>query len=187
VFEHCAGAATAEFADQFSQMMFLRIAMLIGSAAPILTLRVDTGAPVVLRLKPQPLFSQPANNRHVGTAWLTTQTADTLDIAIGLTDGAEHEWSLGIANAAAGAGDQYTWVVADTAADIDQTWVRTAITEYQVEQRISIKGGSDCGSAPVPSQCLPDQRRRSTSPGHRRRSGHRHDRHLPPPAVHHHR
>lgn len=116
-----AGEPTPEHAGEFDRMMFIRLTRLNGTASPTVTLKADTGAPVILEAKPQPIFALPGQGGYSGAAWITSDGTDILDIWVGLTTATEHSWTLGIAN-----GDitdqHYVWVVADSPEQTRQPW-----------------------------------------------------------------
>jgi YVTN family beta-propeller protein len=130
-FDPIVGEAPADLgADGQARAMFVRLAVLTGTAAPVLSLRCDTGAPVVLTAQRQAVFALPGQKGFVGEARFEVDVDGTFVITIGLTTAQQHAWSLGVLNTDANADQDYTWVVADSLADTDHPWIQSNEFDY---------------------------------------------------------
>lgn len=137
------GPPPPEFGDEFVAMMFIRLAVLSGNAQPVLTLKADTGASILLRPQRQLVFGQPGETGLIGSAFITGQDANTCDIAIGLTDSSAHAWTLGIAHSETTADQYYTWVVADTPTQTHQLWNDPTPPHYHIAAMLPIEWGAN--------------------------------------------
>lgn len=120
-FAQIAGDPPPEHAGEYDRTMFVRLARLSGTASPTVTLKADTGAPIILDTNPQAIFALPGQGGYSGAAWMTGDGADTFDITVGLTGATEHGWTLGIANSD-DVDQHYVWVVADSPEQTRQPW-----------------------------------------------------------------
>ena len=125
VFDQLSGPVPDEIrqpGNGYVKAMFLRVAMLSGANQPVLRLRADTGAAVVLNGEPQPVFSRPAQTGLIGDAWLTGEPGDGVTVTVALNEDSPHLWRLGIQNTDTHANADYTWVVADNPGETSQPW-----------------------------------------------------------------
>jgi YVTN family beta-propeller protein len=128
-FDPITGPAPAGLGADLSQAMFIRLAVLTGATAPVLSLRCDTGASVVLTAQRQAVFASPGQKDFVGEARVVADADGTFVITVGLITAQPHAWSLGVLNTDTTDQD-YTWVVADTLAATDQPWIRSNAYDY---------------------------------------------------------
>ena len=130
----------AEFDPPYPQVMFLRVAMLGGSAAPALFVAAGSGTPVEVSVDPQGVFSSPGDVGYVGDVSLKAIGANLFEVMMGLVSvDPALVWRLGIRNTDT-VERFFTWVVADSLADTAQPWVDPGVTDYQVSATIPIGG-----------------------------------------------
>lgn len=133
-------APIAEFDPPYTQVMFVRVAMLGGTTAPTLLVAAGNGTPVEVSIDPQGVFASPGDADYVGDVSLTPLSPNVFEILIGLVSvNPALVWGLGIRNAEA-TQRFFTWVVADSQADTVQPWVDQGAAEYKVSGTIPVSG-----------------------------------------------
>jgi hypothetical protein len=129
-FGQLAGEPLPEFAGIYERMMFVRVAAVGGSVAPTVFLRAGQGPAVEVSAASRPVFRAKAaggaGTGFVGDVFLAPGAGNVLQILVGFDRDTMEEWVLGIRNNDPAAERQFTWVVADNAADTAQPWVDPA-------------------------------------------------------------
>jgi YVTN family beta-propeller protein len=140
-------AHIAEFDPPYSEVMFLRVAMLDGTSAPTLLVAAGTGTPLELTVEPQGIFRLPSDSGYVGDVSLNTLGHNVFDVLIGLVSpDSALDWRLGIRNT--GMADAFfTWVVADNVADTARPWVANGRGDYSATATVSSVGVRPVGVA----------------------------------------
>jgi YVTN family beta-propeller protein len=129
-------AHVAEFDPPYAQMMFLRVAMLDGSAAPGLLVAAGTGTPVQVTPDTQAVYSAPGDTGYVGDVWSKPLAANVIEILVGLVSANPAVgWRLGIRNTDATDRD-FTFVVADQEAETAQPWADPGPLKYKVKDKV---------------------------------------------------
>ncbi|MGE5697842.1 MAG: YncE family protein [Candidatus Sericytochromatia bacterium] len=129
-------AQVAEFDPPYAQMMFVRVAMLGGSAVPGLLVATGTGTPVEVTPDTQGVFGASGGAGYVGDVWLKQLATNVFEIFVGLvSDNATAGWRLGIRNADA-TGRDFTFLVADRQAETAQPWVDPGPPDYEVTNEV---------------------------------------------------
>ncbi|MGE5697824.1 MAG: YncE family protein [Candidatus Sericytochromatia bacterium] len=137
----------AEFDPPYSEVMFLRVAMLDGTSAPTLLVAAGTGTPVEVTVDPQGLFSSPGDVGYVGDVSLNLVSPNVFEVMVGLVSvNSALEWRLGIRNTGA-AQAFFTWVVGDSVVDTAQPWVDPGRAEYRVTATVTPVGVRPVGVA----------------------------------------
>ena len=126
-FAQLAGESLPEFTGSYERMMFLRVAMIGGSAAPTVFMRAGQGPAVAVATATQPVFraTRPdgAGTGFVGDVFLVPGEGNVLRVLLGFDRATVETWTLGIRNNDPSAERQFTWVVADSEAETVQPWV----------------------------------------------------------------
>ena len=128
----------AELDPPYAQVMFLRVAMLGGSAVPGLLVAAGAGAPVEVSVDPQGVFRSPGGVGYVGDVWLKTLGTNVFEVVVGLVSGEPGlVWRLGTRNTDV-VDRHFTWVVADSEADTAQSWVDPGPVDYRVTATVPV-------------------------------------------------
>jgi YVTN family beta-propeller protein len=128
------------FDPPYAQMMYLRVAMLSGTAAPTLSLSTGSGAPVALTADPIGIFNQPGDIGYVGDVSVKRQMPGVFDVTIGLVHPeSATAWRLDIRNTDT-VDRLFTAVVADTEPGLDDPWVTPAPVTYQTSPALAVGG-----------------------------------------------
>lgn len=111
-------------AGAYRTMMFIRVAMTGGATAPTLLVKAGTGTAVAVTTLATAVFRTPGTDGYVGDVQLLTagEPANVYQIRIGFDQNTAEAWQIGIQNNDAVSRD-FTWVVADSAADTAQPWI----------------------------------------------------------------
>lgn len=121
-------------AGAYRTMMFIRVAMTGGATAPTLLVKAGTGTAVVVTALTTAVFRAPGTDGYVGDVRLLTagEPANVYQVRMGFDRDTAEAWQIGIQNNDAVSRD-FTWVVADSAADTAQPWidVTPAVLSYQ--------------------------------------------------------
>ena len=129
-FVQLAGEPLAEFAGIYARMMFLRVAMIGGTAAPSLFVRAGQGPAVAAATGTLPVFraTRPdgTGSSYVGDVFALPREGNVFRVLVGFAAATEETWSLGIRNNDPGAERYFTWAVADSDAEAAQPWVDPA-------------------------------------------------------------
>jgi hypothetical protein len=131
------GAANAQFTaisqltgasvptGSYNKMMFIRVAMFGGTAAPTLSIKAGAGVAVPVTTSPTQVLRGPNPlTDYVGDVQLFTvgEATDVFQIRMGFDQDTTETWQIGIQNNDAVNRD-FTWVVADSIADSAQPWI----------------------------------------------------------------
>jgi hypothetical protein len=111
-------------AGAYSKMMFIRVAMFGGTAAPTLFIKAGTGAAVQITTTTTAVYRSPSLTDYVGDVQLVTvgEAPDVFQVRIGFDQDTTETWQLGIQSNDAVSRD-FTWVVADSIANTAQPWI----------------------------------------------------------------
>lgn len=115
-------AADADYNPPYAEVMFIRIAMLSGAAAPTFWLAAGDGGRVEVNADAQGVYAGAADSAYVGDVWLRREDTAAWVLTVGLVNpAAATTWRLEIRNN--DAVDQiFTAVVADNETDSEQPW-----------------------------------------------------------------
>jgi Mg-chelatase subunit ChlD len=111
-------------AGAYNKMMFIRVAMFGGPAAPTLLIKAGTGAPVPISTATTAVYRSASLTDYVGDVQLVTvgEATDVFQVRMGFDQDTTETWQLGIQNNDAVSRD-FTWVVADSIASTAQPWI----------------------------------------------------------------
>lgn len=116
--------------NDYARMMFVRVTQLNGTAVPLLSVRADSGAAVVVSDQPQSVFAAAGQTGFVGLAWLVPGGGGSWVIVVGLAGTQPHRWTLGILNEDTADDHYYAIAVADTVAETSQPWTTRSAVGY---------------------------------------------------------
>jgi YVTN family beta-propeller protein len=155
-------AADADYNPPYAEVMFIRIAMLSGTAPPTFWLATGNGGRVEVSPDTQGVYAGAADSAYVGDVWLRHQDGAAWLLTVGLVNpDAATTWRLEIRNN--DAVDQiFTAVVADDETDTGQPWTDPRRVTYAVAGILPTNTANSGGVAIDPARgraYLADQER----------------------------
>ena len=148
----CLAAADADYNPPYAAVMFIRIAMLSGAAAPTFWLAAGNGGRVQVSPDTQGVYAGAADSAYVGDVWLRHEDGAAWVLTVGLVNpDAATTWRLEIRNN--DAVDQiFTAVVADNETDTAQPWADPRPVTYAVAGLLFTNTASSGGVAIDPAR-----------------------------------
>ncbi|MFE5687013.1 hypothetical protein [Streptomyces sp. NPDC056512] len=119
--------------DPYIKVMFIRVGMFGGASPPTLFVRAGTGAPVEVKSQFSAVFRSLAPADYVGDVRLINTVGNVYQIHMSFDQDSAELWQLGIKNNDRASDRDFTWVVADSAAETAQPWIVVAPGELSYQ------------------------------------------------------
>ncbi|MEU0399328.1 hypothetical protein ABZ318_03595 [Streptomyces sp. NPDC006197] len=109
--------------SNYTKAMYIRVSMFGGTSPPTLFVKAGTGVPVQAKGQFSPVFRGPASTDYVGDVRLISSVENVYEIYMLFDQDSSEMWQLGIRNNDHANDRDFTWVVADSAAETAQPWI----------------------------------------------------------------